>query len=160
MDLYATAQLLGNFGEFFGAIAVVVTLTYLAYEIRQSNRLARLEAMQSIADAWLTTGWEIAGNKDMATLLAQVAEGALRRDFDAAQNVQVSSFFLAADNSWAMRFNQLELGILNPEDYSFPNSTNAVYNSDYHRELWPQFSSEFSVGFVSYWESRFDLNLS
>ena len=37
MDLIDTAQLLGNFGEFFGAIAVVVTLAYLAVQIRQGT---------------------------------------------------------------------------------------------------------------------------
>ena len=38
MTLMETAQLLGNFGEFVGAIAVVATLTYLAVQIRQSTR--------------------------------------------------------------------------------------------------------------------------
>ena len=37
MDLQATAQLLGNFGEFFGAIAVVITLIYLAGQLRQNT---------------------------------------------------------------------------------------------------------------------------
>ncbi len=34
MTLMDTAQLLGNFGEFFGAIAVVGTLAYLAVQVR------------------------------------------------------------------------------------------------------------------------------
>lgn len=37
MDLQTTAQLLGNIGEFVGAIAVVATLVYLAIQVRQSN---------------------------------------------------------------------------------------------------------------------------
>ena len=37
MDLMDTAQLLGNFGEFVGAIAVVVTLVYLSVQIRQNT---------------------------------------------------------------------------------------------------------------------------
>ena len=37
MDLITAAQLLGNFGEFFGAIAVVATLIYLGIQIRQGN---------------------------------------------------------------------------------------------------------------------------
>ena len=41
MDLQATAQLLGNFGEFFGAIAVVTTLAYLAVQIRQNTNALR-----------------------------------------------------------------------------------------------------------------------
>ena len=37
MDLMDTAQLLGNFGELVGAIAVVVTLVYLSVQIRQNT---------------------------------------------------------------------------------------------------------------------------
>jgi hypothetical protein len=37
MDHQAFAQLLGNYGEFVGAIAVVLTLVYLALRVRQSN---------------------------------------------------------------------------------------------------------------------------
>ena len=39
MDHQAFAQLLGNYGEFVGAIAVVVTLAYLAVQIRQNSHL-------------------------------------------------------------------------------------------------------------------------
>lgn len=37
MDLQTTAQLLANFGEFVGAIAVVLTLVYLAIQVRHSK---------------------------------------------------------------------------------------------------------------------------
>ena len=37
MDHQAFAQLLGNYGEFLGAIAVVVTLVYLAGQLRQNT---------------------------------------------------------------------------------------------------------------------------
>ncbi len=37
MDLLDTAQLLGNVGEFLGAIAVLVTLAYLAVQVRHSK---------------------------------------------------------------------------------------------------------------------------
>jgi hypothetical protein len=45
MDHQAFAQLLGNYGEFVGAIAVVATLGYLSVQIRQNTI-----AMQSSAD--------------------------------------------------------------------------------------------------------------
>lgn len=37
MDHQAFAQLLGNYGEFVGAIAVVATLVYLAIQVRQNT---------------------------------------------------------------------------------------------------------------------------
>jgi flagellar biogenesis protein FliO len=44
MTLIETAQLLGNFGEFFGAIAVVATLVYLAVQVRYSRNALNREA--------------------------------------------------------------------------------------------------------------------
>jgi hypothetical protein len=37
MDHLTFAQLLGNYGEFIGAIGVVVTLMYRAFQIRQNT---------------------------------------------------------------------------------------------------------------------------
>ena len=49
MDHVALAELLGNYGEFVGAIAVVVTLAYLAVQIRQQNVQSRRASMHDIA---------------------------------------------------------------------------------------------------------------
>ena len=51
MDLMSTAQLLGNIGEFAGAIAVVITLGYVAVQIRQSTRVAGAEAIQGLIES-------------------------------------------------------------------------------------------------------------
>ena len=37
MDQQAFAQLLGNYGEFLGAVAVVVTLVYLSIQVRHGK---------------------------------------------------------------------------------------------------------------------------
>ena len=57
MDLMSLAQLLGNFGEFAGAIAVVVTIGYLALQVRHSKvaleentRSVRAQIAQARAD--------------------------------------------------------------------------------------------------------------
>jgi hypothetical protein len=49
MDHQAFAQLLGNYGEFLGAIAVVVTLVYLAAQIRQNTKSAQAASRDSIS---------------------------------------------------------------------------------------------------------------
>ena len=38
MDLQAIAQLLGNFGEFFGSVAVFITLIYLAIQVKHGKQ--------------------------------------------------------------------------------------------------------------------------
>ena len=53
MDHQAFAQLLGNYGEFVGAFAVVATLGYLAVQIRQNTIQARSEALRNATSAWV-----------------------------------------------------------------------------------------------------------
>lgn len=50
MDLQTTAALLGNFGEFFGAIAVIATLGYLTLQIRQNTKALRVSAYADFVD--------------------------------------------------------------------------------------------------------------
>ena len=59
MTLMEAAQLLGNFGEFFGAIAIVVTLIYLARQIQENTnsnlvmtRSHFVEQGGKILDSW------------------------------------------------------------------------------------------------------------
>ena len=41
MDHQESAQLLGNYGEFVGAIAAVITLGYVAIQTRQNSGVTR-----------------------------------------------------------------------------------------------------------------------
>ncbi len=51
MTLTDTAQLMGNFGEFFGAIAVVATLVYLVVQIKQASRATIFSSEQRRSEA-------------------------------------------------------------------------------------------------------------
>jgi hypothetical protein len=46
------AQLLGNFGEFAGAIAVVITLGYLAVQVSQNTKASRASTYSETTDGW------------------------------------------------------------------------------------------------------------
>ena len=72
MNLMDTAQLLGNFGEFFSAIAVLGTLVYLAVQVKQAKMVvveqARSARLQSDTDLLLFN----AGNTILPTAIAKV----------------------------------------------------------------------------------------
>ncbi len=75
MDHQAFAQLLGNYGEFIGSIAVLATLIYLALQIRQtgrSNTFAAIQAYRTERMAWFQ------GNRDsphIPRIIAKVEAG-------------------------------------------------------------------------------------
>jgi hypothetical protein len=55
MDHQNFAQLLGNYGEFFGAVAVVVTLAYLAGQLRQNTKALRASSYSNwnqVVSSW------------------------------------------------------------------------------------------------------------
>lgn len=51
MDQQEFAQILGNYGEFVGAIAVVITLAYLVVQIRQNTQMIRANIRQARSDS-------------------------------------------------------------------------------------------------------------
>jgi hypothetical protein len=55
MDHQTFAQLLGNYGEFFGAIAVVVTLIYLASQLRQNTKAMQSGTREAFLNGLQTT---------------------------------------------------------------------------------------------------------
>jgi hypothetical protein len=58
MTLMEISQVLGNVGEFVGAIAVVATLLYLAIQIRDAGRSSKFAAVQANREtriAWLSS---------------------------------------------------------------------------------------------------------
>ena len=60
---------LGNVGEFVGAIAVVVSLLYLAIQIRQNTRSLRSSAHQSITVHIAELNRTIVENREIASIL-------------------------------------------------------------------------------------------
>ena len=85
MDHQAFAQLMGNFGEFVGAIAVVATLVYLAIQVKHSKgaleantravdearKLARADFMYQASRRWDEVIHNAAGTKEAASVFVR-----------------------------------------------------------------------------------------
>jgi len=87
MDHQAFAQMLGNYGEFVGAIAVVFTLGYLAVQMRYSRQAteANTKSLRSVAHFesgkyWSEETIRLALSPDMASIVAAGFEDASRLD--------------------------------------------------------------------------------
>jgi hypothetical protein len=87
MSAMETAQLLGNYGEFVGAIAVVLTLFYLTVQIRQSSRSMRSSAAQAVLHA-ISEQYRVAAESQN---LAHVV-GLGVTDFEKLDSVQRTQF--------------------------------------------------------------------
>ena len=72
-----TLQDLGNIGDFVGGVGVVVTLAYLAVQIRSNTRALRSASHQSMLDAVNSLNVTLTDRPDFAALLVKA-----HSDFD------------------------------------------------------------------------------
>jgi hypothetical protein len=97
MDHQAFAQLLGNYGEFVGAIAIVVTLIYLAIQLKQNtSQLQRNEHNTTMAQ-WSTIRMALAENRDLTEIWNSGLHGV--GELDATDQFRLES--LLTEQLWA-----------------------------------------------------------
>ena len=103
MDHQAFAQLLGNYGEFIGAIAVVATLFYLAVQVRHSKeatqantrsldenrRLAMAQTYQARADAFQNMLTSM-GASNLGSIIEKLAEAGWPDSESAMESLSVA----------------------------------------------------------------------
>ena len=70
MDHLTFAQLLGNYGEFLGAIAVVLTLLYLATQIRVARIATSAQLEENVNSSWNREVRAWGENEEVAKLMA------------------------------------------------------------------------------------------
>ena len=81
MDLQSTAQLLGNLGEFIGSVMVLVTLVYLAVQVRQSKGLLEENRRIALSQAYgMRIGYRLNWHEkqldsDVAEVMAKIGWG-------------------------------------------------------------------------------------
>ena len=99
MDLQGVAELLGNFGEFFGAIAVLATLVYLVIQIKQNNKLLTATIYDSAVGEYLSLNRVVLESADYASIsrrgLADVSQ--LNEDEAYRLNTGLRNFFTHVD---------------------------------------------------------------
>ena len=146
-------ETLGNLGDFVGGLAVVVTLAYLAVQVRQNTRqLERTGAMSKAATYQGLTALIVEGNaristsRDFAELRVRGREALGNLD-EVDQHrflVSMSSVFRIMENL----FQQNTAGLLTDEQYSsWQHMLRTHLSFPGTRDAWSQISPAFSAAF-------------
>ncbi len=85
MDHQAFAQLLGNYGEFLGAIAVLLTLFYLTFQVRQNTIAMRQQSYNDLLQRRNEWFRDPANDRDLMILFGQGVNGDPFDSIDAAR---------------------------------------------------------------------------
>ena len=133
-----TLEDFGNLGDFLGGIAVIVTLIYLARQIRESTKVARLQTLQTIKSDALQL--RIAGlqNPEIAVILAK--------------SIEDSSSFTTAER---IRFNLLCAGVFENFDQSYQAAATGLIDDFGNEHLLRSYLSQEAVR--QWWSEGRDL---
>ena len=108
-----TLEDLGNVGEFLGGVAVVVSLLYLAVQIRQNTRSVRRSAYQAIVSSSVQASVAFANDEGLAELWAK---GALEYStLSSPERMRFASYAYGVLRSYENLFYQYEQGALEAE---------------------------------------------
>ncbi len=160
MDHQTFAQLLGNYGEFVGAVAVVITLVYLAVQVRHSRQATEVNTTALLASnyaAWndAASSWGDFVARHSARLCA-ISEKSTLDELSADERYVAIGLAVKVLNQGQAVFLYHREGSL-PEDI-FRAHLGAVANQfDEHpvmRDMWPTIRMNFPSDFCDLLESK------
>jgi hypothetical protein len=121
-------EAIGAVGEVLGSLAVLLTLIYLASQIRQSNHLARFNATKEIVNQFNQLNQLVATDGNLRNLLAKTGE------LSSDEREQIYNFAIMWCNVWLS--SQIAM-----DNHQVEEETYAACARDVHVELarWPNF---------------------
>ena len=130
MDHQTFAQMLGNYGEFVGAIAVVATLFYLAVQVRHtkeatdantkalevSQKIARTDSFLRRTDVMERSAAQVALSEDLANIALKARRGAIN-ELTELERIRLEMWERARMIRVESQFYQWQQGLLDDEYY-------------------------------------------
>lgn len=149
MDHQAFAQLLGNYGEFVGAIAVVVTLLYLSLQIRQNTRASQAASREAVSHITIELMMGLTADESLVVFWrrALTSPGSLDDD-EKLRGAMIAYAFM---ESWEMAHSQWCRGVLSDKDWEKWDSVIANYMATSgFRMFWDEAKGDLGAEFVAH----------
>jgi hypothetical protein len=144
-------QDLGNLGEFFGAVAVLASLLYLAVQIRQNTRSLRSAAYQSLSTSLSDLALSVAENDDLAKIwqIGMTDPGRLSE----VERLRLQAFLTALYRQYQNLYFQKRQSLLDEELWQAHRVTIMRHiSSPGGADWWAIARDQHSKGFVEYVE--------
>jgi hypothetical protein len=146
---------LGNLGDLIGGVGVIVTLIYLALQIRQNTRALRTSFYAQASDPVWNLGALLTETKGMARVFRVGAQDPARLDEDEKTqfNVLLNMFFLTYENLYRL----VERGLIDEDSFEH-NIENVLpfLGSAGVRPFWGIRTGHWSERFQAYLRRRLD----
>ena len=124
-----------DYFESVGIVAIVVSLVFVGYEVRQSTAVARSNAYNNFSSQFFELVSNAALDERMSRLISQVNRGAHPEDFTPEEQASIRMYQGAAVRVWEGLFRSVQAGILN-EDALDGAANGMLINNEYFKSTW------------------------
>jgi hypothetical protein len=142
---------LGNIGEFISSIAVLVSLIYLAVQIKKSTETARTSTYHSIVSDFGAMNQSMASVPDLSMLYVQAMENFV--DLEDSEKARISQLFFQTFRYFENMYYQHEKGYLDEDVWlGWERLMITYYRRTGFQSWWSLRREVFSQSFVSFLE--------
>ncbi len=132
-------------GQAVGAVAVVVSLVYLAVQIRDNTRSSRSATRQSIVDSIVAVNMILPQSESFARAFRADLDG---QQLEPHQALQLLAFCYLYLRTWENVHFQYRSGMLSDEDWGgFRQNVKALMQARAFRDFWDRECEVFSEAF-------------
>ena len=133
-------ELASAVADLAGAAAVVISLVYLARQVRMSNRLARAEAYRSPNSDLNSLNATFSTDPIFRAAFRRAIEGATRDKLDADERTVLDGYLISVTNTYEQLAREVREGILDPHTFSF--GARGLFLLPYYQTSWSFLSAK------------------
>jgi len=145
-----TLEQLGNAGDFLGGIAVIISLAYVALQLRRNSISLRASTFQAVSDSFATFAAGLSSDPDGVRIYMNGLQGI---NLSEEEKQQFAFQVLTVMRMQESAYFQWRSGILSDEQWEgMSNSATRILRSPGAREMWPYWRLNFSRVFQEFVE--------
>lgn len=150
-----TWDTVGAIAQVASAIGVVVSLIYLARQLRMSNRLARAEAYRAPNSDLNSLNATFSTDVVFRAAFRKALEGATRDNLEPDERTALDGYLISVTNIYEQLARETREGILDPGTLAF--QARGLLQLPYYRTSWTFYRENLSPAFVEEFEKRHSL---
>lgn len=144
-------EALGAIGEVVGAVGVIVTLVYLAAQVRHNSTVVRSSTRQAIASMQHETGLRIAENPELASMVVQWLDDQYAGSSNKEMRTHI--FFRALLRAYENQYYQHEDGTFDDEMWlAYLSNMKRSFSTPSARDFWTSNQDLYGARFAKFVE--------
>jgi hypothetical protein len=142
--------------QVFSVAAVVGSLGFVGYEIRENSVAVRGATYQAISEANVASAQWIASDERIGGLIVRLFDGEGPDDFSAEENIALSGLYYASIRRTQNVYLQWSEGLISEQAYQHLRAPrkSSIFLAPYFEAVWPEYQANLPPDFIEYFEGE------